>query len=744
MKSNASKGGGSFTAVVGGSSTIASISDAKFNTANWNGAWSGTNYVDITPTITLQKVIRNGEDVVLTITGSENSLYCQSYTIYYEAAVTVDATALSVYKPNGDEIANNGTVALNGGSIGDSWVPTATVTYSDSSSNHDVTWSKTGNGITINSQNGSIIIGTASGSATITVTTNTNASNDQPIVKSFTLTWENYTRVLETISVTPTEGTTTFALNGTFSFTGTVTANYNDGSHADVTQYATFTGYNMAQSGTQTVTVSYTENNVTVTTTYQIQVGGGTPVVTDDFTWNLAIASYDANPTAELVTWSHSVATMSAVRVSSGNTAVNNYLGGSYSSTRFYKNNSLTITPASGYTITSIEYVATTDGYATAMANSAWTNATTEKSGTTVTITPTDGTAAISAIIGGTTGGTSVKVYYTNSGTPPTPKVLESIALSGTYDTEFTVGDTFNHTGLVVTATYDDDSTAIVTSSAVFSSPDMSTAGTKTVTVSYTENEVTKSAQYTITVSAPPTLVSIALSGTYQTEFTVGNTFNHTGLVVTATYDDDSTAIVTEAATFSTPDMSTAGTKTVTVTYEEGGETATATYDITVSPSGGTHTEYYYEKITATNELIDGGKYLIVCEDQSVALDGSLTTLDAVQDTISVSPSAGEIATSVTVEASYFIITESNNSYLIQSASGKYIGHTGSKNTLNQSDSATLTNTIAFSNGDVLIGGGGSYYLKYNKASDQKRFRYFTTAQTAIQLYVRKSRTVND
>ena len=745
MKSNASKGGGSFTAVIGGSSTIASITDSKFNTDNWYGAWSGTNYVDITPTISLQKVIRSGENVVLTITGSENSIYCQSYTIYYEEAVTVDATALNVYKPNGDEIANGATVTLNGGSIGDSWIPTATVTYSDTSSNHDVTWSKTGNGITINAQNGSIVIGSTSGSATITVTTNTNASNDQPIVKSFTLTWENYTRVLDTISVTPTEGTTTFELNDTFSFTGTVTANYNDNSHADVTASATFSGYDMSQSGTQTVTVSYTENGVTKTTTYTITVGGGTPVETYDFTWNLATASYDANPTTELVTWSHTAATMSAIRASSSTTAVNNYLGGTNSSTRFYKNNTLSITPSSGYTITSIEYTANTDGYATAFQSSTWTNGTAVKNGTKVTVTPADGTATISAVIGGTTGGTSVKVYYTTGSTPPTPKVLESISLSGTYQTEFTVGDTFNHTGVVVTATYDDESTANVTSSAVFSSPDMSTAGSKTVYVSYTENEVEKTTSYTITVSAPPVLESITLSGTYQTEFTVGNTFNHNGLVVTAHYDDESTANVTASATFSEPDMSSQGTKTITVTYIEGGVTATATYDITVSPSGGTHTEIYYEKVTSVDDLVSGGTYLIVCEDQSVALDGSLETLDAVEDTISISPSGGEIASSLTTEASYFTITFSNDSYLIQSASGKYIGHTGTKNTLNQSDSASLTNTITFDgSGNANINGGGSYNLRYNKASDQKRFRYFTSAQTSIQLYIRKSRTVND
>ena len=68
-----------------------------------------------------------------------------------------------------------------------------------------------------------------------------------------------------------------------------------------------------------------------------------------------------------------------------------------------------------------------------------------------------------------------------------TPKVLSSIALSGEYPTTFHQDDTFSHEGMVVTATYEDESTKVVTDKVSFSSPDMSTTGTKKVTVSYTE-----------------------------------------------------------------------------------------------------------------------------------------------------------------------------------------------------------------------------------------------------------------
>ncbi len=85
MKSNSSKGGGSLS-VVAGTTTIASIADSKFNTSNWYGAWS-TSYVDVNVTMTDNSYeIQEDEDVVITITASENSLYCQSFTLTYEDA----------------------------------------------------------------------------------------------------------------------------------------------------------------------------------------------------------------------------------------------------------------------------------------------------------------------------------------------------------------------------------------------------------------------------------------------------------------------------------------------------------------------------------------------------------------------------------------------------------------------------------------------------------------------------------
>lgn len=279
-----------------------------------------------------------------------------------------------------------------------------------------------------------------------------------------------------------------------------VTAHYSDSSTDVVSSSATVTTPDMSTAGDKTVTVSYTYGGTTKTATYTITVIEGGSSQSGSFTWDLSIASYNTPTSAALVTWSSDCATLTSEQAS-GKTAANNYLGGdsnSRTSSRFYSGNTMRFTPASGYEITSVVYTATSTTYANALNNSTWTNATAAVSSTTVTITPTDGTSQFYAVISGTTGGTSIVVNY--SYTPAAS--LTSITLDTTnVQTTFAVGDTFNYTGLVVTAHYSDSTSSVVTPSSV-STPNMASAGNKTVTVTYE----TESATYTITVSAEPSL----------------------------------------------------------------------------------------------------------------------------------------------------------------------------------------------------------------------------------------------
>lgn len=170
--------------------------------------------------------------------------------------------------------------------------------------------------------------------------------------------------------------------------------------------------------GTAVITASYPGDE-----TYKPWADSYTIVYGDapasEFTWDLSTNSYVANPapTDNLISWSSDYATMTNEKGTSG-TAVNNYIPTARSSTRMYKGNLLTITPADGYKITSLTFTATSNDYAAAFANSTWTNATTTVSSTTVTVIPTNGVEAIRATIGGTCGFTGVKVSYVANDMP--------------------------------------------------------------------------------------------------------------------------------------------------------------------------------------------------------------------------------------------------------------------------------------------------------------------------------------
>lgn len=113
---------------------------------------------------------------------------------------------------------------------------------------------------------------------------------------------------------------------------------------------------------------------------------------------------------------------------------------------------------------------------------------------------------------------------------------------------------------------------------------DVSAAKAKTVTLGTDVNgKRAYLSGFTISYAALKTLSNIALSGTYPTTFTKGDTFSHSGMVVTANYSDSTSATVTSSATWSSPDMSTPGAKTITVSYSDEYGSASQTYSITVS-----------------------------------------------------------------------------------------------------------------------------------------------------------------
>ena len=135
---------------------------------------------------------------------------------------------------------------------------------------------------------------------------------------------------------------------------------------------------------------------------------------------------------------------------------------------------------------------------------------------------------------------------------------------------------------MVVTATYSDGTTANVTSFCSASGFDSSFAGTRTVTVSYTEDGITRTAQFAVTINAA-TLSRIDVTPPGKTTYNIGEAFSSGGMVVTATYSDGTTKNVTSSCSTSGFDSSAAGARTVTVSYSEGGATRTAQFTVIVN-----------------------------------------------------------------------------------------------------------------------------------------------------------------
>ncbi len=232
-----------------------------------------------------------------------------------------------------------------------------------------------------------------------------------------------------------------------------------------------------------------------------------------------------------------------------------------------------------------------------------------------------------------------------------------------------------------------------------------------------------------------PTSVELTQGETF-TAPTFNNPNSLTGVVFTSTYDavatvsdagaitlGNSTGTAVIKATFAQTDVYNAGEATCTITVNPAG--------VTPEPSAGG----YYEKVTSTEDLEDGD-YLIVYETGEVALDGNLSSnnVDASNNTISVTfDSDDNIEVTSETEAAEFEIKAMTGGHSIKSKSQSYyLTHTGSSNTLNTSSSA-VANDISFSGGNAAIK-VGNYNIRYNSASGQERFRYYTTTAN-VQLY---------
>lgn len=151
--------------------------------------------------------------------------------------------------------------------------------------------------------------------------------------------------------------------------------------------------------------------------------------------------------------------------------------------------------------------------------------------------------------------------------------------------TKYLVGETFDSTGLIITAYYNDNTSEQVTGYTL-SSPDMSAYGNKTVTVTFDEKTVDFSILVVdisgIEIKTPPT----------KQEYLVGDALDSTGLTVLVKYTDGTSETITSGFTVSELDSSSIGEKEITVTYKN----HTATFKVLVYELQGIRITHYPEK----------------------------------------------------------------------------------------------------------------------------------------------------
>ena len=171
----------------------------------------------------------------------------------------------------------------------------------------------------------------------------------------------------------------------------------------------------------------------------------------------------------------------------------------------------------------------------------------------------------------------------------PQPKTLTNIEITKMPNkTVYEEGEKFDPTGMEVTATYSDNSQEKVTNYTYIPTGSLKTTDKKVV-ISYTEKNITKTAEVNITVNAKPTPEQKILTNIEITQmpnkivYKEGETFDKTGMVVTATYSDGSRENINNYNCFPITALTTNHTH-ITVTYTENGRTVTV--QITVISNG--------------------------------------------------------------------------------------------------------------------------------------------------------------
>lgn len=223
---------------------------------------------------------------------------------------------------------------------------------------------------------------------------------------------------------------------------------------------------------------------------------------------------------------------------------------------------------------------------------------------------------------------------------------------------------------------------------------------------------------------------------------------NLTDDVTVSISGENANLFTADASTLTTTDIMAENGKTLTITYlptEAGSHTATLTLSsddlqnpVTAELSGMAGDISTYSKVESASELIDGGRYLIVCESYNRAMAGQ--TNPDYRDYAEVSISQDSI-TAMTAATSGinlpFEITLKNENgswQLYDSASQQYLYLNADENHLYSGETAGSWQ-ITFQDGNATITPTGytARSIQYNNSSP--RFACYKGSQQPVQLY---------
>mgnify|MGYP002569762981 CR=1 FL=1 len=221
---------------------------------------------------------------------------------------------------------------------------------------------------------------------------------------------------------------------------------------------------------------------------------------------------------------------------------------------------------------------------------------------------------------------TAVTIKYQRAGVTVTTTqavtVLEMSSISvktAPNKTAYYIGESFDATGMVIEATMSNGTKKTVTGWTYTPSGALSKTDTA-VTISYTENGVTKTCTQAITIR---TLSSISVTtAPTKTAYKYGEKFSSAGMVVTATMADGSKKTVTGYTC--SPTTMAANTTAVTVSYSEGGVTKTTTTPVTVTSISNTLASNSWATIRAVSDAGKGSNYWSVGDAKGITINGKV------------------------------------------------------------------------------------------------------------------------